>query len=368
MRGSSHQQVTMLSAVTPEQFVPADHPIRRIKVIVERALRELSPTFDAMYPRHGRPSIPPERLLKSCLLIALNSVRSERQFCEQLEYNLLFKWFLDMDIEEPAFDATTFTKNRDRLLAHEVAARFFAAVLDQAKAAQLVSAEHFTVDGTLLESWASLKSFQPRDSTDNRPRGGTSGGRNAEVDFRGEPRRNDTHVSTTDPEARLFSKGNHQPAKLYYSGNVLMENRHGLVVDVRVVPATGVAERETALEMLQRHRPAGSMRRWTVAADKAYDTVNFIEGCRQLRVTPQVAQNITTRRGSQIDGRTTHHRGYAVGQRRRKLVEEIFGWVKTIAGGRKLRYIGTKRNQLWAEFTTSAYNLVRMAKLLPATA
>jgi transposase len=368
MRGSNQRQVLMLSTLTPEQLVPADHPIRRIKVIVERALRELSPTFDAMYARGGRASIPPERLLKGCLLIALYSVRSERQFCERLQYDLLFKWFLDMDIEEPAFDATTFTKNRDRLLAHEVAARFFAAVVAQAKAAQLISAEHFTVDGTLLESWASLKSFQPRESTNNRPRGGTGGGRNAEVEFRGVPRKNDTHVSTTDPDARLFTKGNHQPAKLYYSGNVLMENRHGLVVDVLVAPATGRAETDSALAMLHRHRRRGGVRRWTVAADKAYDTRDFVEGCRGLLVTPQVAQNITDHRGSRIDGRTVSHRGYTVGQRRRKCVEEIFGWMKTVAGGRKLRYIGVERNQLWAEFTTSAYNLVRLAKLLPVTA
>jgi transposase len=368
MRGSNQRQVLMLSTLTPEQLVPADHPIRHIKVIVERALRELSPTFDAMYAKGGRASIPPERLLKGCLLIALYSVRSERQFCERLQYDLLFKWFLDMDIEEPAFDATTFTKNRDRLLAHEVAARFFAAVLAQAKAAQLISAEHFTVDGTLLESWASLKSFQPRESTNNRPRGGTGGGRNAEVEFRGLPRKNDTHASTTDPDARLFTKGSHQPAKLYYSGNVLMENRHGLVVDVLVAPATGGAERETALQMLQRHRGRGGKRRWTVGADKAYDTLDFIDGCRELRVTPQVAQNITNRRGSRIDGRTVNHRGYAVGQRRRKCVEEIFGWMKTVGGARKLRYIGVERNQLWAEFTTAAYNLVRLAKLLPVAA
>ena len=225
MRGSTTQQISMLSTLTPEQLGPLDHPLRRIKVIVDRALAELSPVFDAMYAANGRASIPPEHLLKGCLLIALYSIRSERQFCEQLQYNLLFKWFLDMDVETPAFDATSFTKNRDRLLSHEVAPRFFQAVLAQAKAARLISAEHFTVDGTLLEAWASLKSFQPRDPSDHRPRG-SGGGRNPEVDFRGSPRRNETHVSTTDPEARLFTKGPHQTAKLCYSGNVLMENRH----------------------------------------------------------------------------------------------------------------------------------------------
>jgi len=262
MRGSTSQQVPMLSILTPEQLVPEDHPLRRIKMIVDRALAELSPAFDDMYAANGRASIPPERLLKGCLLIALYSIRSERQLCEQLQYNLLFKWFLDMDVETPAFDATSFTKNRDRLLSHEVAPRFFQAVLAQARAARLISAEHFSVDGTLLEAWASLKSFQPRDAADHRPRGGRGGTRNPDVDFRGTPRRNETHVSTTDPEARLFTKGVHQTAKLCYSGNVLMENRHGLVVDVLVAPADGRAERVTALRMLQRHRQGPGVARW----------------------------------------------------------------------------------------------------------
>ena len=365
MRGDQTQQVTMLSALTPDQLVPTDHPIRRIKVIVDRALRELSPVFDAMYASGGRPSIPPERLLKGCLLIALYSVRSERQFCERLQYDLLFKWFLEMNIEDAAFDATTYTTNRDRLLTHEVAPKFFAAVLGQAKEARLISAEHFTVDGTLLESWASLKSFQPKDPSD-KPRGGGAG-RNRDVDFRGKPRKNATHASTTDPDARLFTKGNHQAAKLYYSGNVLMENRHGLVVDVVVAPATGKAESETALQMLLRQRTRRRRGRWTVGADKAYDSSGFVGGCRDLAITPHVAQNITTRRGSRIDQRTVRHPGYVTSQRVRKRVEEIFGWVKTVGGGRKLRYIGVERNQLWAELTTTAYNLVRLSKLLPTT-
>jgi len=366
MRGSTSQQVPMLSVLTPEELVPADHPLRRIKVIVDRALAELSPVFDGMYAASGRASIPPERLLKGCLLIAFYSIRSERQLCEQLQYNLLFKWFMDMDVETPAFDATSFTKNRDRLLSHEVAPRFFQAVLAQARAARLISAEHFSVDGTLLEAWASLKSFQPRDAADHRPRGGSGGTRNPDVDFRGTPRTNETHVSTTDPEARLFTKGRHQAAKLCYSGNVLMENRHGLVVDVVVAPASGRAERDTALRMLQRHRVGG--RRRTVAADKAYDTHEFVHGCRALRVTPQVARNITPYRGSHIVDRSAERPGYVVGQRVRKRVEEIFGWVKTVGGGRKLRYIGVERNQLWAELTTTAYNLVRMSKLLASPA
>lgn len=364
MRGKAVRQVTMLTTTTPDDLVPADHPIRRIKPIVERALRELTPTFDAMYAKSGRPSIPPERLLKASLLIALYSIRSERQFCERLQYDMLCKWFLDMDIADPAFDPTTFTKNRERLLAHEVAPQFFHAVVAQARAHRLISAEHFTVDGTLLESWASLKSFRPIDPKNNTTRGG--GGRNPEVDFRGKRRRNDTHASTTDPEARLMAKGFRQTAKLCFSGNVLMENRNGLVVDVAVAQATGYAERDTGLLMLARHRKRGGRRRWTVSADKAYDTRDFVDGCRQLNVTPQVAQNISHRRGSAIDRRTVSRPGYAVGQRLRKRVEEIFGWVKTVGGGRKLRYQGVKRNQLWAEFTASAYNLVRMAKLVPA--
>jgi len=261
MRGSTTRQIPMLSTLTPRQLVPLDHPVRRIKVIVDRALAELSPVFDGMYAVNGRASIPPEHLLKGCLLIALYSIRSERQLCEQLQYNLLFTWFLDMDVETPAFDATTFTKNRDRLLNHEVAPRFFQAVLSQAKAARLISAEHFTVDGTLLEAWASLKSFQPRDPADHRARC-SGGGRNPEVDFRGRPRSNETHVSTTDPEARLYTKGAHQTAKLCYSGNVLMENRNGLVVDVLVAPATGKAERETALRMLQAMETPGDDGPW----------------------------------------------------------------------------------------------------------
>ena len=270
-----------------------------------------------------------------------------------------------MNIEDAAFDATTYTTNRDRLLTHEVAPKFFAAVLGQAKEARLISAEHFTVDGTLLESWASLKSFQPKDPSD-KPRGGGAG-RNRDVDFRGKPRKNATHASTTDPDARLFTKGNHQAAKLYYSGNVLMENRHGLVVDVVVAPATGKAESETALQMLLRQRTRRRRGRWTVGADKAYDSSGFVGGCRDLAITPHVAQNITTRRGSRIDQRTVRHPGYVTSQRVRKRVEEIFGWVKTVGGGRKLRYIGVERNQLWAELTTTAYNLVRLSKLLPTT-
>jgi len=349
----------MLLAITPDQLIPEDHPIRRIKPIVERVLAQLSPVFSAMYAERGRPSIPPEHLLKASLLIALYSIRSERQFCERLRYDLLFKWFLDLNISDRGFDASTFSKNRQRLLEHDAARAFFSAVVAEARRRKLLSAEHFTVDGTLLDAWASLKSYRPRDE-DDAPRGG---GRNAEVDFRGERRSRKTHVSSTDPEALLYKKGASQEARLRFMGHLLTENRHGLVVDIEVTQATGYAERAAALRMLKRRRRRGG----TVSADKAYDTRDFVADCREQRITPHVAQN-TSRRRSAIDGRTTRHAGYAVSQRRRKLVEEVFGWVKGVAGGRKLRYHGVARNQLWAELTAAAYNLVRMARLEAPTA
>ena len=362
MRGDTTNQTAMLLAVTPDDLVPADHPIRRIKPIVERALRALSPTFAQMYARGGRPSVPPEHLLKGSLLIALYSIRSERQFCERLQYDLLFKWFLDLNITDPAFDASTFSKNRARLMQHEVAAAFFDAVLAEAARHQLLSDDHFTVDGTLLESWASLKSFRPKDGDGPRPAGG---GRNPAVDFHGQQRRNDTHASTTDPDARLARKGTGKEAKLCLAGHVLMENRTGLAVDVLITHATGTAEREAALVMLDRQ--PGAHHRVTLGADKAYDTQDFVAQCRQRQVTPHVAQNLSGRR-SAIDGRTTRHPGYAVSQHIRKRVEEIFGWAKTVGGGRKLRYVGLARNQLWAELTLAAYNLVRLTKLVPTPA
>ena len=268
-----------------------------------------------------------------------------------------------MNIEEPAFDATSFTKNRDRLLEHEVAHRFFAAVVVEAKRRRLMSSQHFTVDGTLLEAWASLKSFRPKDG-DAGPGSAEGGGRNPDIDYRGQKRSNATHASTTDPEARLARKGNAQEAKLYYSGHVLMENRNGLVAEVTLIQATGYAEREAALQLLGQQ---GGRHRRTVAADKGYDTRDFVAGCRALKVTPHLARNTTNRR-SAIDERTTRHPGYAVSQRVRKRVEEIFGWVKTVGGGRKLRYIGLERNHQWAVFTAAAYNLVRIVNLTTATA
>jgi transposase len=362
MRGKETRQEVMLLGVTANDLVPADHPIREIRRIVDRALAALSPTFSRMYAANGRKSIPPEHLLKANVLIELYSIRSERQFCERLQYDLLFKWFLDLNISDRAFDASTFSKNRKRLLEHDVAKAFSNAVMGEASRRGLLSDEHFTVDGTLLESWASLKSFRPR--TEGEPPDGphdppAASGHDVLVDFRGQKRSNVTHVSTTDPEARLARKGNGKEAKLCFAGHVLMENRHGLVLDVLITQATGTAEREAALTMLdRRHRH----RRATLGADKGYDTRDFVASCRQRQVTPHVAQN-TTRRRSAIDARTTRQPGYAISQRIRKRVEEIFGWTKTVGGGRKLRYLGVARNQLWADLTVTAYNLVRMATL-----
>lgn len=369
MRGSTARQTTMFAVADPGDLIPPQHPIRRIRPFVDAAMERLEPALEAMYAKVGRPSIPPEQLLKASVLMALYSIRSERQFCEQLQYNLLFKWFLGMNVEDAAFDASTFTKNRERLLEHEVSKLFFQAVLAEAETRQLISNQHFTVDGTLLESWASLKSLErkpnlggqrkPKPNRRGGPKGPAGGGRNPEVNWHGEKRSNETHHSRTDPEARLAKKGR-QAAKLCYAGHILMENRSGLVVDVEVTEANGRAEREAGLRML--HRQRGKRRR-TVGADKGYDTKDFVRGCRDLEVTPHVAQNINPQHRSAIDGRTVTHPGYVVSQRLRKRVEEIFGWWKTVAGGRKLRYIGRRKNQLWAELTSTAFNLVRLANL-----
>jgi len=359
MRGDEIEQAAVMVFIAPDHKVPQDHPIRTIKPIVDRALARLSPVFNQMYSKRGRPSIPPEHLLKASLLIALYSVRSERQFCERLEYDLLFKWFLDQDINTPAFDASTFSKNRQRLLDHDVARQFFAAVLDEARQRELLSDEHFTVDGTLLEAWASMKSVQPKDQDDG-PRGGFKGFKNPDVDYRGEKRSNETHASRTDPQALLMRKGLGKETKLCYAGHVLMENRNGLVVDIELTQATGRAEREAALVMLDRLER--KKRRLTLGGDRGYDTREFVAELRRRKVTPHVAQNQSGRR-SAIDGRTTSWGGYKVSQRLRKRVEEIFGWVKTTGGGRKLRYAGMKANRLWAEFTAAGYNLVRMMRI-----
>lgn len=376
MRGTVMDQVTLL-AITPDQLIPKDHPIRRIKPLVDAALADLNPVFNRMYAKEGRPSIPPEHLLKACLLMAFYSIRSERQFCERLQYDLLFKWFLDMNIDDPAFDQSSFAKNRNRLLDHEVSRKFFEAVLRLARQEHLLSSQHFTVDGTLLKSWASLKSFQPRQPNlggRRKPMRGRyrkpppGGGRNPTVDFHGEPRSNLTHVSSTDPEALLAKKGRRQEAMLAFAGHLLMENRNGLAVDVMLTPATGSAEREAALKMVRKLRRRHRKRRLTLGGDKAYDAWAFVEDLRDLNVTPHVAQNINEWRGSRIDGRTVSWEGYLMSQRVRKRIEEIFGWLKAVAGGHKLRYRGVRRNQLWAEMATAAFNLVRLGNLLPATA
>jgi transposase len=350
----------MLSLVQPEQRVPADHPLRAVKKLADAALAELEAAFAAMYSVTGRPSIPPERLLKATLLMALYTVRSERMFCEQLDYNLMFRWFLDMSMDEPGFDATSFTKNRERLLAHDVAGQFFRAVVAQARKAGLMSREHFTVDGTLIEAWASLKTFRKKDETpkDREPPDDKG---NPTVNFHGEKRSNETHASTTDPEARLARKGDGKEAKLAFSQHVLMENRNGLIVDLCVAPATGTAEREQAINMLGHvndcERPI------TVGGDKGYDTKEFVGVCRTFNITPHVARNASGRRRSAIDGRTTRHASYQVSQRIRKRVEEVFGWFKTVGNFRRTRYKGVARTNLAALFIGAAYNLIRIARL-----
>jgi len=356
MRGADRQQVTMFSYVSPEQRVPPEHPLRVIWVLADAALQRLSRRFARLYSRVGRPSIPPEQLLRALLLQVLYTIRSERLLMEQLDYNLLFRWFVGLNADEPVWDATVFSKNRERLLDGEVAQAFFEQVLELAREHELLSDEHFTVDGTLLEAWAGQKSFKRKDAPPSEPPPDAG---NADVDFRGEPRSNATHESTTDPAARLFKKAKGQAAKLGYLGHVLMENRHGLVVDTRVSQATGTAERDAAEEMLQE-------RRGTVGADKAYDTRDFVSRVRAAGVTPHVAQNQTNRR-SAIDGRTTRHPGYAISQTKRKRVEEIFGWSKTIGLLDKLRHRGVDRVSWVFTFTAAAYNLVRIRNLIAAT-
>lgn len=359
MRGEEKKQTSMLVLRSPEDFVPKQHPIRRIKKMADEILRSLSPMLQGMYAEGGRPSIPPERLLKATILMALYTVRSERQFCEQLGYNLLFRWFLDMDMTESGWEHSSFTRNRERLLKHDVAAKFFYAVVDQAKRERLTSSEHFTVDGTLIEAWASLKSFKSKDGIDKDP---PDGGGNPTVDFRGENRSNDTHASTTDPDARLAKKSKGKEAKLSYSAHALMENRNGLLMDFRVDQADGQAEWRNALTMLE--QVAGA-RRITVGGDKGYDVRGFVEACRKIGVTPHVAQNLSRNGGSAIDGRTTRPAGYIVSQRKRKLVEEIFGWGKTVGNFRKTRLVGLAKNKLAGFMVAAAYNLVRLSKLLP---
>jgi transposase len=357
MRGDDIHQDAMFSYLSPEARVPKDHPLRPLRQMVNQALRELSQDFQAMYSREGRPSIPPEKLLRALLLQVLYTIRSERLLMEQLDYNLLFRWFVGLSMDDKVWNHSVFSKNRERFLRSDLAAAFFRRILDQAAAAGLLSDEHFTVDGTLIEAWASLKSFRPKDGPP--PEGG---GRNPAVDFHGEKRLNRTHASTTDPEARLFKKAKGKEAKLCFMGHVLMENRHGLVVSPRLTAATGTAEREAAVGLVEgvpgRH-PI------TVGADKAYDTQEFVQSLRALKAVPHVAQNCNGRK-SAIDGRTTRHPGYAVSQRLRKRVEEIFGWMKTVGNLRKTRHRGEDRVGWVFTLTAAAYNLVRMRNLTVA--
>jgi len=353
MRGDDRQQAAMWSHLSPEQRVPPDHPLRPIRAMVDGVLRELSPRFEALYAKRGRPSIAPEKLLRALVLQLLYSVRSERLLMEQLDYNLLFRWFVGLNMDDPIWDATVFTKNRQRLLDGDIAQAFFEQVLAQARAQRLLGDEHFTVDGTLIEAWAGLKSFKKP----GEPRTPPEDPGNPTVNFHGERRSNATHASTTDPEARLIRKGNQHEAKLGYLGHARMDNRQGLVVQACVTPATGTAEWEAALAMVDRV-PAGA----TLGADRGYDTRAFVAQVRARGLTPHVAQN-TSRRRSAIDGRTTRHAGYWLSQRRRKRVEEVFGWLKTVALFRKTRHRGVARVGWLFVFATALYNLVRLRNL-----
>ena len=365
MRGEDRVAEGLFSYVRLEQRIPADHPLRAIRRLVDAVLTELSPALEGLYAREGRPSIPPERLLRALLLQAFYTVRSERQLMEQLDFNLLFRWFAGLSIDDPVWDATVFCKNRDRLLDGDIARKFLAGVLNQPQVRRLISSEHFSVDGTLIEAWASMKSFVPKNSDDKPPPGqgdGSGGSRNRQRDFHGEKRTNQTHASTTDPDARLFRKGTGKEAKLCHMGHTLIENRNGLIVDARLTEANGTAERTAALAMIEANTRPGS----TVGADKNYDTADFVAGCRERGCTPHVAQNNTNRR-SAIDRRTTRHPGYAVSQVKRKRIEEPFGWMKTVATLRKTRHRGRALVEWLFVLTAAAYNLVRIPKLLAAT-
>jgi transposase len=356
MRGDDREPDAMFSYVSAEQRVPKEHPLRAIRALVDDVLREMSREFDGLYARVGRPSIPPERLLRAQLLQIFYSIRSERLLMEQLDYNLLFRWFVGMDMDEPIWAPTVFSKNRDRLLNQEIARSFFRRVVD--RATELMSDEHFTVDGTLIEAWASQKSFQRKD-------GGTDddGG-----NFRGQQRKNDTHASTTDPDARLYRKSNGAESRLAYLGHLLIENRHGLIVEAMASVADGFAEREAGtLMMLQQWEQAPGRRR-TLGADRAYDTNDFVDLMRELNVTPHVTQNVARPGGSAIDGRTTRHEGYAMSQHARPRIEPAFGWLKTIAWMRKVKLRGLANVNWLFVFASAAFNLIRLPKLLPTPA
>jgi transposase len=359
VRGGDNRTGKLFSYVDLEARVRRDHPLRAIRTIVNEALSALEREFAALYSPIGRPSIPPEKLLRAMLLQAFYSIRSERLLMERLEYDLLFRWFVGIGVDDAAWDHSVFSKNRDRLLEGDIAAKFLAAVLAQPKVNRLLSSDHFSVDGTLIEAWASMKSVKPKDGSGEPPAPG--GGRNAEADFHGQKRSNDTHASTTDPDARLYRKGKGKETKLCFIGHGLMENRHGLLVDACLTRADGHAERVAALHMIEPRadRPTAI----TLGADKAYDAEDFVNELRSMKVTPHVAQN-TNGRSSAIDGRTTRHGGYAVSQRIRKRIEEAFGWIKTIAGQQKSRFRGRDRVGWGFTFAAAAYNLVRLPKLI----
>ncbi len=359
MRGTDQNQSTMFSYVSPEARIPADHPLRATREMTNKALARLDRKFRKLYSRTGRPSIAPEQLLRALLLQVLYSIRSERMLMEQLEYNLLFRWFVGLEMDDRVWDVTVFTKNRNRLLEGEIAEGFFEAVLDQAREAGLLSDEHFTVDGTMIEAWAGQKSFRPKDEDG----GSSNGGSRTERDFHGERRKNDTHASTTDGDARLLKKGKGKEAKLCFLGHVITENRNGLVVATETTLATGTAEREASIRMMKRVPRA---RRSTLGGDKNYDTHPHVKALRKLGVTPHVAQNNRNRK-SAIDKRTTSHTGYEVSQRKRKCVEQVFGWGKTVGPIRKPKQRGQKRVGWTFTFTQAAYNLVRMRPLLRPT-
>jgi transposase len=358
MRGDDPRHESMFSYVTPEQRVRADHPLRPIRRMTDAALEHLSSRFDRLYSTIGRPSIPPEQLLRALLLQMLYSIRSERLLMEELDYSVLYRWFVGLSLDDPIWDATTFTKNRDRLLDGDVADAFFAEVLTAIKEEGLLSDEHFTVDGTLLEAWASQKSFKPKATPGPPP----DDPKNPTVNFHGQTRRNDTHESTTDPDARLYKKAVGREAKLGYLAHLLTENRHGFIIDTAVTAASGTAERDAAIAMLG-ELPL-TARRLTVAADKAYDIRAWVAAVRRMRITPHVAQNEFGYGGSAIDTRTTRHTGYRLSHRKRKLIEQAFGWLKTVALFRKLRHRGGRLVDWLFSFGAAAYNLVRWRNLV----
>lgn len=364
MRGEAKSQTQFVSFFQVEDVIPRNHPLRTIKPVVDDILKGMSPLFDEMYSQEGRPSIPPERLLKAQVLIALYSVRSRNLFAEQLQYNLLFRWFLDMDLTEASFDDSTFSKNQERLLKHAAAQVFFEAVISQARLQQYVSNDHFTVDGTLIEAWASLKSFKPKDATKadgdkNRP----DDPGNPTVDFHGEKRSNQTHESTTDPECRLYKKGKGKEAKLCYGAQALMENRNGLLLDIKIANPVERTETVAALELIRKQKEIHGVTPQTVGADKGYHNKEFVQGCREKEIKPHVAE-MKNRKVDGLDGRTTATPEYAASQKVRKRIEEIFGWMKTVGGFRKTRVIGIERTQMEGYWVGAAYNLVRIGRLM----